>query len=81
MNIDTIQKSSHLNQNDKKSVDIVAVTKTHSFEVVVDAYNHGFRHMGENRVEEAIQKIELARQEKLNDIIWHMIGHVQSKSA
>lgn len=79
MNIDMIQKISYLNQNKKKSVKIVAVTKTHPFESVLDAYTHGFRHMGENRVEEAIQKIELARQDKLYDIIWHMIGHVQSR--
>lgn len=79
MNIDIIQKISHFNQRNKKSVEIIAITKTHPFEVVVDAYKHGLRHIGENRVEEAINKIDLARQNNINDICWHMIGHVQSR--
>ncbi len=58
---------------------IVAVTKTHPFETVLDAYSKGYRHVGENRVEEAISKISLARQNNLKDICWHMIGHVQSR--
>ena len=55
---------------------IVAVTKTHPFETVLDAYLKGYRHVGENRVEEAICKIELAHKNNLHDICWHMIGHV-----
>jgi len=61
------------------SVTIVAVTKTFPFSVVNEAYRAGFRHFGENRVEEAMGKIMEARKKGLTDIVWHMIGHVQSR--
>jgi len=60
-------------------VTLVAVTKTFPFSVVEEAYHEGFRHFGENRVEEAKGKIEEARQKGLTGIVWHMIGHVQSR--
>lgn len=61
------------------NVDIIAVTKTHPYSVVCDAYAVGFRHIGENRVEEAKLKIDSAHQDRLRDICWHMVGHVQSR--
>ena len=39
-------------------VTLVAVTKTHPVETVVAAYQAGVRHFGENRVEEAEEKID-----------------------
>lgn len=58
---------------------VVAVTKTFPFDAVSLAYRHGIRHVGENRVEEAKQKIEQAQTLGLTDMVWHMIGHVQSR--
>ena len=58
-------------------VTLVAVTKTQSPETVQAAYDLGLRHFGENRVEEAEEKID----ELPADITWHMIGHVQSRKA
>ena len=63
------------------SVTVVAVTKTFPFYAVEKAYASGFRHIGENRVEEAKEKIEEARKKNFHDIVWHMIGHVQSRKA
>lgn len=60
---------------------LVAVTKTFPFSVVDDAYHHSFRQFGENRVEEAREKIEEAKKHGYSDVIWHMIGHVQSRKA
>ncbi len=58
---------------------VVAVTKTFPFEIVQKAVKMGYTHIGENRVEEAKKKIQLARQNELENLCWHMIGHVQSR--
>jgi PLP dependent protein len=62
-----------------KSALIVAVTKTFPFSTVQQAYDAGFRHLGENRIEEARSKITQAREEGMGHSIWHMIGHVQGR--
>ena len=69
---------------DPAEVTLLAVTKTHSPATILDAYELGLRHFGENRVEEASEKILAVRSAITNyqsPIIWHMIGHVQSRKA
>jgi pyridoxal phosphate enzyme (YggS family) len=63
-------------------VTLVAVTKTHPPDVVAIAYQAGVCDFGENRVEEAMDKIPLV-QEGIADqsLCWHMIGHLQSRKA
>lgn len=60
---------------------LVAVTKTHGIEVVQAAYEAGLRQFGENRVEEAGEKIASAGRLLPNPVTWHMIGHIQSRKA
>lgn len=62
-------------------VTLVAVSKTHPASVVLEAVQAGLRQFGENRVEEAADKI--AKVAKYTDmpLIWHMIGHIQSRKA
>lgn len=60
---------------------IVAITKTHPFEVIREAYAEGLLHIGENRIQEAEEKIVKAKELGLDGIIWHMVGHVQSRKA
>src|SRR5712692_234526 len=57
-------------------VTLVAVTKTFPIETVLAAYAAGQRHFGENRVQEAADKIPsvLARAPQAH---WHLIGHLQ----
>jgi pyridoxal phosphate enzyme (YggS family) len=62
-----------------ESILLVAVTKTHGFEVIEAAYRAGLQHFGENRVEEAESKIMMARTALPPDVTWHMIGHIQSR--
>ncbi len=67
-------------------ITLVAVSKGHPPEAVVEAYRLGVRDFGENRVEEAEPKIAAVREmlaaEGLGeDIRWHMIGHIQSRKA
>lgn len=56
------------------SVTLVAVSKTHPVEIILQAYHAGQRHFGENKVQELTSKVPLMP----NDVIWHMIGHLQS---
>jgi pyridoxal phosphate enzyme (YggS family) len=63
-------------------VTLVAVTKTRPPEAVVDAYQAGVRHFGENRVEEGMPKIPAVRAAISGpQPAWHMVGHVQSRKA
>lgn len=52
---------------------LVAVTKTHPFEVLSNAYDLGLRDFGENKVQEMVPKHEALPA----DIRWHFIGHLQ----
>jgi hypothetical protein len=55
-------------------VTVVAVTKTRSSEEALEAYNSGLRVFGENRVQELTAKKAVLPP----DIIWHLIGHLQT---
>ena len=56
-----------------QNVAIVAVTKTHGPEAVQAAFAAGIADIGENRVQEALGKIEQVRE----PVSWHLIGHLQ----
>ena len=55
-------------------VTLVAVSKYHIPEKLMEAYNGGQRVFGENRPQEMTQKHEILPE----DICWHMIGHLQT---
>lgn len=57
-----------------KDVTLVAVSKTKSLEMLMEAYNAGFKRFGENYVQELVDKHEAMPK----DIEWHFIGHLQS---
>jgi len=65
---------------DPSEVKVIAVTKGFDTNLIRDAYNFGFRHFGENRVEEGLDKKHQLRK-TLPNAKWHMIGHVQSNKA
>ena len=55
-------------------VNMVAVSKFHPVELILEAYNAGQRLFGESRVQEFLEKIKVTP----NDIKWHFIGHLQT---
>lgn len=55
-------------------VQLVAVSKTKPVEMLMEAYNHGQRAFGENKVQEMTAKYEAMPK----DIEWHFIGHLQT---
>jgi PLP dependent protein len=64
---------------DPQSVRVVAVTKTHSIEVISKAYALGLRHLGENRVQEAFGKFNnISLLEDMQGAELHLVGHLQS---
>src|SRR3954467_10195887 len=63
---------------DPSSVRLVAVSKTFPIDSVRDAYAAGQREFGENRVQEALQKIGVSAD---LDIRWHLLGHLQTNKA
>lgn len=65
-----------------EDVTIVAVSKTRTAEEVVEAVECGLLHFGENRVDEFVAKrnrIQEISKVASDQIVWHFIGHVQSK--
>ena len=56
-----------------ENVSLIAVSKYHPTEEVMEAYNAGQRIFGENIVQELRQK----QQELPQDIQWHFLGHLQ----
>ena len=57
----------------KDKVSLVAVTKTVSYDRIIEAVKAGVKIIGENRVAEAGEKFKLV----MENVTWHMIGHLQ----
>lgn len=53
---------------------LIAVSKTHTPELILEAYDAGHRLFGENKVQELLEK----RGQLPHDIAWHLIGHLQT---
>ena len=58
-------------------VGLLPVTKTHSAEIAAYAHRYGFKSVGENRVQEAVDKMPLVDR----SLSWELIGHLQSNKA
>lgn len=79
-----LSKISHAAQQANRQpekITLVAVTKTWPVEVLLEAYEAGMRHFGENRAEELAEKRPLIEAKLGPDsgIVWHFIGHLQSR--
>ena len=56
------------------SVKLIAVTKTLGVEKIREAVDYGMRDLGENRVQEILEKYPVFPK----DVRWHLIGHLQT---
>ena len=65
------------NQQHNQKIDIIAVSKTFSLEHIMPLINHGHRHYGENKLQEAESKWSNVKK-NIKDIKLHMIGRLQS---
>lgn len=61
-----------------EEVKLIAISKTHPASVIKTLIGLGATDLGENRVQEADQKIsEIGR----DDVRWHLVGHLQANKA
>ena len=63
-----------------KPVNIVAISKTFSLEHIRPLINYGHNHFGENKVQEALSKWKLVKNENKN-LKLHMVGRLQTNKA
>jgi len=73
-NIEDIRNNIHNIKKKNGEVQLVAVTKMVDIDKAIEVINCGVRDIGENRVQEFLNKYELLK-EKVN---FHLIGHLQS---
>ena len=57
----------------KEGVQLIAVTKTHSYQEINTAIDAGVTDIGENKVQEILDKYD-----HVKPVRWHMIGHLQT---
>ncbi len=65
---------------DPDTVTLVAISKGQPVEAIRAAYAAGLRHFGENRIQEAVPKIDAATGAGV-EATWHLVGHLQSNKA
>lgn len=67
---------SHAAQASGRTADeitLIAVTKTHSADIINEAIDLGITDIGENKVQEIMEKYD-----KVKPVRWHLIGHLQT---
>ena len=76
-NLKTIQERIEKSKQSKnQKVEIIAVTKTQPFSVIQECYEAGIFAIGENKIQEAIEK--LFNNQKMPPIKKRFIGHLQT---
>ena len=72
--IDVQQNIASIRQHIPSGVTLICVSKFHTAETIMQAYDAGERDFGESRVQELLLK----QQTLPADIRWHFIGHLQT---
>lgn len=73
-----ISESAEQSGRNPEEVKLIAVSKTHPAQALERAIRAGVTDLGENRVQEAVVKIEELGRAAAR---WHLIGHLQSNKA
>jgi pyridoxal phosphate enzyme (YggS family) len=76
--LERIRKAAERAGRSPNSIQLVAVTKTVAPDRIQEAAACGVKHIGENRVQEAVSKREALATANLT---WHFIGHLQTNKA
>src|SRR5438445_11577241 len=76
--LDRIETAAARSGRQLQAIQLIAVTKTVPADKIREAVEAGIRHIGENRLQEALPK----REELHNlPVTWHFIGHLQTNKA
>jgi PLP dependent protein len=62
----------------ERPVTLVAVSKYAALDQMIEAYEAGVRHFGENKIQDALAKMESLPTSLTKDVQWHFIGNLQS---
>ena len=80
--LETVQKKIEASAKnagrDISEIELVAVSKSHPVSLLWEAIEAGATILGENKVQEAVDKVAEIGREKAK---WHLIGHLQSNKA
>jgi pyridoxal phosphate enzyme (YggS family) len=81
--LERMDQAARASGRDPGEVRLVVVTKGHPLPTIRAVIEAGVKRLGENYVDEAVEKMEALRQAELGGpaVEWHMIGHVQSRKA
>lgn len=78
-----IERAAQRSGRRAEEITLVAVSKTHPLQAVIEAHQAGLRHFGENRTAEGRAKAaglaEWLAQQGGETPTWHLIGHLQSR--
>ena len=66
---------------DPSGITLIGVSKTKPAEAVAEAVAEGIENVGENRVQEAAEKVDRVRKLLGRDPTWHLIGTLQRNKA
>lgn len=69
-----IEKSAQISGRSADDVLLVAVTKTHGADMINEAIDCGITDIGENKVQEILEKYDQVKK----GVRWHLIGHLQT---
>jgi pyridoxal phosphate enzyme (YggS family) len=73
-----IQEQIRTHAGGAQNVTVVAVSKYATVERMRDAYQAGLRHFGENKVQDALAKMDAFPKDAYPDLHWHFIGTLQT---
>jgi len=82
--LDLLEKYANKYQREPSSISLIAVSKRHSADKVVELTKLGHRQFAENYMQEGVEKIARIA-DSLDDpgtdnrLVWHFIGHIQSR--
>ena len=76
---ESIQQASEKAQRSLDEIRLVAISKTKPADAIRGAFKAGQLTFGENRVQEAIEKIDDLHD--LSQLEWHLVGHLQKNKA
>ena len=77
IHIEELVKSKEADLNKPNPSKIIAVSKTFSLDKIMPLINHGHSHFGENKVQEALDKWTIIKEEK-PDLKLHLVGKLQT---
>ena len=67
-----IDEAARASNRKTDEIKLIAVTKTYGADLINEAIDCGVTDIGENRVQEIMEKYD-----KVNPVRWHLIGHLQ----